>query len=384
MSSESQIVRGSVFGSALLIAGCCVGGGMLGLPVLTAAAGFFPSMVFFMLSWLFMVTTGLLLVEVNLWFGDRAGLVTMAERTLGKVGKALTWGLFLFLFYSLMIAYVVASGQLIGQLSKEFLGLEIPCCTGSLLFVLLFGALIYTGTKQVDWFNRSLMIALLGFYTVLVTMGARHVEMDLLTHSNWNYAWFVMPPMVISFGYHNLVPSLTHYLGLNKKRLVQAIVWGTLIPLTVYVIWLWLILGIVPALAFEKSLASGEMATQALRQVVGSVWVATIADFFAFFAIMTSLLSVALSFVDFLGDGLKISRESPSGRALLCTLTLAPPFVMAILVPGIFLIALNYAGAFGAVILFGIIPALMVWVGRYHRRYSQETIVKGANPCSFL
>ncbi len=377
MSSESQIIRGSVPGSALLVAGCCVGAGMLGLPVLTASAGFVPSMVFFVLAWLFMVTTGLLLVEVNLWFGDGAGLVTMAERTLGKVGKALTWGLFLFLFYSIMIAYVVASGHLVAQFAGEFFALKIPSWCGSLLFVVLFGVLIYAGTRQVDWFNRLLMLVLVAAYALLVVMGASHVDTELLGHAHWKHAWFVAPPMIISFGYHNLVPSLTRYLGSNRKRLIQAILWGTFIPLAIYVVWQWLILGIVPASAFQRSLDEGQMATQALREVVGSVWVATVADFFAFFAIVTSLLSVALSFVDFLADGLKISREKSSSRAMLCALTLVPPFLIALLFPRTFLVALNYAGAFGAVMLFGIIPALMVWVGRYRRKYSDEAIVKG-------
>ena len=201
--------------------------------------------------------------------------------------------------------------------------------------MLLFGVLIYAGTRQVDWCNRLLMISLIAAYGVLVVMGSHHVDTHLLQHAQWKQAWFIVPPMVIGFGYHNLVPSLAHYLGLNKKRLVRTILWGTFIPLVIYIIWQWLILGIVPAAAFQKSLNEGQMATQALREIVGSVWVATVADFFAFFAIVTSLLSVALSFVDFLGDGLKVSRERSSGRALLCVLTLGPPFVTA-LSPGIF------------------------------------------------
>jgi hypothetical protein len=40
-------------------------------------------------------------------------------------------------------------------------------------------------------------------------------------------------------------------------------------------------------------------------------------------------------------------------------------------------LALNYAGAFGAVILFGILPALMVWSGRYIKGISGEKIVPG-------
>ena len=50
---------------------------------------------------------------------------------------------------------------------------------------------------------------------------------------------------------------------------------------------------------------------------------------------------------------------------------------MAVTYPKIFLQALNYAGAFGAVILFGIIPALMVWTGRYRKKLTEKPLVPG-------
>src|SRR5688572_4400078 len=112
MSDDHSIREGSVLGGVLLIAGCCIGAGMLGLPVLSAAAGFIPSFVLFVLCWLFMVVTGLLLLEVNLLFTEEVSIISMAGRTLGKVGQAVGWVCFLFLFYCLMVAYVAGSGVL--------------------------------------------------------------------------------------------------------------------------------------------------------------------------------------------------------------------------------------------------------------------------------
>jgi tyrosine-specific transport protein len=44
---------GSIFGGVLLIAGSCIGAGMLGLPIITGIAGFFPSLLmFFFLGYL--------------------------------------------------------------------------------------------------------------------------------------------------------------------------------------------------------------------------------------------------------------------------------------------------------------------------------------------
>lgn len=371
--------EGNVIGGILLVAGCCIGAGMLGLPVLSSLAGFAPSIVVFFLCWLFMVTTGLLLLEVNLWFGEEVSIVTLAEKTLGPIGKFVSWGTYLFLFYSLMVAYVAASGSLVVDFVDQTTGYAWPDWIGSLLFSLLFGVLIYRGTGTVDVFNRILMFGLIAAYVGLVALGAKHVNPTLLKRQDWSATTLVIPAALLSFGFHNLVPSLTTYFRSHIRDLKLAIIIGSLIPLVIYLVWEWLILGLVPLEGiggFQEALDQGEMATQALKSAVGSSLVLDLAQAFAFFAIITSFLSVALSFVDFLADGLNI-KKTPKGRLLLISLVLGPPFIFALLYPTIFLMALNYAGGFGAVTLFGILPALMVWKGRYHQKRGYFPMVPG-------
>ncbi len=373
------IKKGSLLGGVLLVAGCCIGAGMLGLPVLSAQAGFNPSVVMFVLCWLFMLCTGLLLLEVNLWFGDEISIITMAERTLGWMGKAVSWFVFLFLFYSLMVAYVAASGSLVTDFIVQLSGCVLYPGIGSLLFCLLFGTLIYLGIGAVDWFNRILMMGLIAAYVCLVVMGMPHVDASLLKHQDWGAATLVLPAVIVSFGFHNLVPSLTTYFNSNAKLLVKAIIFGSAVPLVIYLAWEWLILGLVPLSEFKEALDHGEIATEALGDAVGVSWILDIAQAFAFFAIVTSFLSVAVSFVDFLADGLSI-KKTPVGKIVLSGLVLGPPLLCSLLYPSIFLIALNYAGGFGAVILFGILPALMVWKGRYTKKLGLPQIVPGGKP----
>ena len=131
--SSPLISKGSILGGILLVAGCCVGAGMLGLPVLSAQAGFQPSVVIFFICWLFMLCTGLLWLEVNLWYGEDINIVTMAERSLGRGGKIVSWFVFLFLFYSLMVAYIAASGSLISDFTRGITGMDLHQ-----LFVIIF------------------------------------------------------------------------------------------------------------------------------------------------------------------------------------------------------------------------------------------------------
>lgn len=370
------IRKGSLLGGTLLVAGCCIGAGMLGLPVLSAQAGFLPSIVMFFICWLFMVSTGLLLLEVNLWYGGEISIITMAGRTLGRPGKVVSWLVFLFLFYSLMVAYIAASGSLITDFIGETTGHYWHHSFGGLLFCLLFGVLLYLGTGAVDWFNRILMLGLIISYVSLIIVGASHVNHDLLKHQDWPAATLVIPAVIVSFGFHNLIPSLTTYFHGHVKALKWTIFLGSAIPLAIYLLWEWLILGLVPLENFKIALDQGEIATEALKNAVGVSWVVDVAQAFAFFAIVTSFLSVSLSFVDFLADGLNI-KKTPQGKVILSTLVLGPPFICALLYPTIFLTALNTAGGFGAVILFGILPALMVWKGRYTQQLGQPQLVPG-------
>ncbi len=371
-----SLPKGSLLGGILLIAGCCIGAGMLGLPTLSAQAGFHPSLLMFVLCWLFMTATGLLLLEVNLWYSGEVNVITMAGKTLGRAGQAVAWFVFLFLFYCLMVAYIAASGSLIVEFIENFQGLHISHAVGCLVFTVIFGVILYLGIGALDWFNRALMIGLVVTYVCLVVMGASHVKGELLDYHDWSAVTKVIPVALISFGYHNLVPSLTTYFHRDARSLKKAIVIGSAIPLIIYVVWEWLILGIVPLSGFEQALDKGEIATEALKNAVGVSWILDVAQAFAFFAIVTSFIGVALSFVDFLADGLKI-KKTTRGKIFLTLLVLGPPLVCALIYPTIFLKALNIAGGFGAVILFGILPALMVWKGRYVQDLGFPELVPG-------
>ena len=80
-----------MIGAILLIAGTCIGAGMLALPVSTAAYGFYPSVVLFIVCWSFLTFTALLILEVNLWSKTDSNMISMAAQTLGKLGQAVAW-----------------------------------------------------------------------------------------------------------------------------------------------------------------------------------------------------------------------------------------------------------------------------------------------------
>lgn len=367
MSTELKGSRqGSVIGTILLIGGSCIGAGMLGLPLSSAMTGFWPSTLMFVLTCLFMVSTGVLLLETTLFFKGEVNLITMADVTLGKGAKRTVFALFIFLFYSLIVAYSAGSGALFADFCEQIFGVRPGEWIGGALFNLLFGLLVFIGTGAVDRVNRLFMGGLIISYLALIYLGIEFVDPDKLNVANWSNALWTLPVMVISFGYHNLVPSLSRYLGHDAKRITFCIYIGCLVPLGAYLLWDYLILGIIPLERFKEAADGGRMVTHSLREAVGSASVVKFAEYFAFFAIVTSFIGVALSFVDFLSDAFQV-KTKPSSRFLITLLALVPPYIFSLIYPKIFLMALDAAGGFGAVILFGVIPALMAWSGRYRK-----------------
>lgn len=359
--------KGSVLGTILLIGGSCIGAGMLGLPVPSSMAGFIPSTVMFILSCLFMMATGLLLLETTLAFEGDVNLITLADKTLGKKARAFVFFLFGFLFYSILVAYSAGSGALFSDFVEGIFGFRPYEWIGGGLFNLIFGWMVFIGTRAVDRINRLMMFGLIVSYLGLVFLGIQYVNPSNLKTQHWENALFALPVLIISFGYHNLIPSLALYLGKETKRIMVSIIVGCMIPLFVYILWDFLILGIIPEERFKEAAASGSMVTHALSDAVGTNSVSIVAQYFAFFAIITSFIGVALSFVDFLTDAFNMDKSGKS-RVLVTILALLPPYLFSIAYPHIFLMALDAAGGFGAVILFGIIPALMVWSGRYRKK----------------
>jgi tyrosine-specific transport protein len=82
----------------------------------------------------------------------------MVEHTLGKKGKIACWLLYLFLFYSVLVAYIAGIGGLVSTILKQYFEISFPNWGGSLFFVILFGIVVFLGTRQVDMWNRVLMV----------------------------------------------------------------------------------------------------------------------------------------------------------------------------------------------------------------------------------
>lgn len=355
-------------GGALLVGGTAIGAGMLALPVVTGMGGFLPSTVIFVICWIFSACTGLLLLEVCLWMPNDANIISMVHHLLGPVGKVAAWILYIFLFYCLTIAYVDGGGGFVVAL----FGGKIPYVAGLIIFSAVFGFCVYLGTAVVDRINFLLMTGLGLAFLVFVILGFSEVKVDNLARMHWIPSFLALPVMFTSFSYQGIVPSLTTYLDRHPKTVRFAILVGTSLPFLGYILWEYLILGIVPAAGpngLLQAQAMGQTAVEPLKTIFPNSPIYMTGQFFSAFALTTSFLGVTLGLLDFLSDGLRLAKVGLK-KVLLCAIIYIPPIIIVSVNPGIFLKALGYAGGIGCALLLGLIPVLMVWVGRYRKDYS--------------
>lgn len=358
-----MLVRTDRFwGGVLLVAGTSIGAGMLVLPVSTGFSGFVPSFLLLFLCWLFMLVTAFLFLEVNLSIKGQINLVTMASVTLGNPGKIFSWVIYLLLLYSLTAAYIAASSSMFLSVLNYIFTADLPSWVGPFPLLLFFGFIIYLGTKTIDHLNRVLMLGLVITYLILIFFLPSHVQYDLLKRVDWNASIISIPLIITSFGFHIIIPTLTNYLHHRPSQLRWMLVVGSAIPFIVYSLWEFLALGTVPLIG-EESLVNayekGESVGIPLTYWVKNSSFALAIPFFSFFAVITSFLGVTTSLSDFLRDGFKL-KNTGSGKVIACILTFIPPLVFVLTDPRGFYVALEYAGAFVALLL-GVLPALMAW-----------------------
>lgn len=358
-------------GGILLVTGTTIGAAMLALPVITGPAGFYPSLFLFVFYWALLTYSAFLLLEVTLWMEINTNIISMAKETLGRFGEACAWISYLFLLYALTTAYLSGGASIFSDFVFSLTGYLMPEWLLPVPLLIVFGYFVHRGAHSVDRINRLLMFGLACTYCIIMVVLFPHIDKKLLDHADYRYLVISSSVIVTSFGFHIIIPTLSHYLQRDVKKLRTVLLIGSVIPLLVYIVWNAVALGIIPLAGkygIFEGYHEGRNGIHLLTGVLGSSTISTIARFFSFFAIITSFLGVSLSMTDFLSDGLKIEKKG-RGELLLSFITFFPPLIIMWFNPRAFLTALEWAGAFGVIILLVFLPALMVYKGRYSKNF---------------
>lgn len=345
-----------------------MGGGIVALPVETGAIGFWSSLFYLAVCWIFMMSTGLLYAEASLWMDEEdAHVVTMSKHLLGRFGEWVSILLYLFMGYASLIAYNAGGSSLVVAFISFVTGVQVSGWLACIIFAVVFGGVLYLGARIIGMINAIFVVGLLIAYIGLIALGIPEVKLDLIERINWTSSFTVLPLVLTTFSYQMVVPSMTLYLKHDAKALKFAVVVGTTLPFIGYALWQFVVLGIVPnsgVHGLAEAYRLGKAATDSLIYFVQSPILRQLSQFFAFFAIVTSYFGIGLGLYDFLSDLTKIKKKG-WGRFILGLLVILPTLYFTVIYPNAFLFALEVTGGLGDSILNGVIPILMVWIGRY-------------------
>ena len=377
-----------ILNALFLVAGTCIGGGMLALPISISSLGFYPSVLVMFFTCSFMTITGLLFLEATLWMKNRFHVISLSKELLNKFGQAICWIVYLFIGYASLVAYTSGAGKEISFVFTELFHIPFSNTLGSILFLLVFGGIIFIGYGIVERVNSVLFISMIIAFLLMIGLAPKNINFELLNRQNSsvNHLFFVIPLMLTTFSFPGIVPSITSYLNKDVKAIRIAIMGGTCLTFIAYFIWLLIVLGTVPSEGkhgLQEAFLCDIPATECLHYAIQNPFFSYIAQFFAFFALTTSFFGIALALFDFLSDGFGILKKGKA-KIFLNLLIAFPTLFFAIYFQRAFITALELSGGIGDSIISGLIPSIMVWSGRYKFLKRSEYQVMGGKPLLVL
>lgn len=344
-------------GSALLVVGTTVGAGMLSLPLVTAACGFFTTIVLLLLSWSVMYLTSLKLLNVCSRYKKGVNYSTIIEKQFSPVLQMFFTVFYLLLLYALMAAYTTQGASFTASLMPK----QAHMALSGIVFLIIFG-LIILNIKLSDYANRLfLLLKFVLFALAIIAMLAYLQSSNLLVTPSSFYALvYAWPTLLPAFGFQNIIPVLYEYQQGDVRAVKKSILAGSLLVLFIYLIWVFCCLAILPQqgkLSYSNIFIHGN----ALPEFISTLSAYTHSHFirhslFGFInvSIMTSFICTGLSLVHYIRD---IFRRLHVKTTLFVCLILAlvPPYIFTLFYPQGFILALQYASIF-AVLIFVYTP----------------------------
>jgi tyrosine-specific transport protein len=357
-------------GSITLLAGTAIGSGMISLPIVLANFGIIGSfllMIFF--AWVTYISA-MIRCELNIHSKSNFSLKDVGLFFSGKIAASIGDISIKVLSFALLCAYIFGGASII----KSIIGCENFTCVALVFSVFIFCIFIIS-SKLIIKVNKYIFILMM--FIIIAGIAAltlnTHIKF-LPMHSHGIFQmkqWSIVLPVIFtSFGFHGSLHSMTNFVENDKKLIKRACLFGSIIPVFVYSLWVICTLTIISnsdSASFSKMLASPIDVCELvsiLSNVTGIRMVQHVAWLVSFFAIFTSIMGVGLSLNDILKKDLEKMELFKKGNnrnklnILAILSSLIPTTIIAIIVPNAFIKVLNFSGIILAIIAI-ILPVFL-------------------------
>jgi tyrosine-specific transport protein len=359
------------FGSICMVAGTAIGAGMIALPMALAKLGLVSMIALMVVTWIIVYYSALLGTELTLRLGKNLTLSEVSRQISGRGAEGIAMGCVVILSYALIAAYLYGGSSVVQALIAATTEKNVSLSSLLMGAALFYFIVLTLGIKWIDYVNRLMFFALIGFLGVTIVGLGSHVQVltipsmteTLVDPATWTLA---IPVIFTSFGFQMMIPALSGYLNRDALQIKRAFFWGSLIPAAVYLAWTLTTLGTLttnqPQLFQNIILGNVEVGEFVKMLSVTTAWhhLQVFVWAVSFFAIATSAFGVGLGLIDSWDKVLPSQLVGRNRQVFAAFITMVPSFGVALLIPGAFIKALSFAGMILVVIAL-ILPTYLIY-----------------------
>lgn len=299
------------YGVATLV-GSTVGVGLYAIPLTFVKASFVIGLIFMAVMVGLTLLTNLLYGEVVLRTHQRHQFVGYVNKYLGKWAKRFNLFVFWLSVYGALVGIIIISGDFLSNIFSFYFSFS-PVIF-STIFIIFAAVLVLAGLRTVYHFDFLMMLVFTGIVAFIGLMGASSIEWDNY-HFEITEFWF-LPFGVILFAMNSLtgVPMMREVLVGREGDLKKAIVYGTLLPAVLYLIFTFVVVGISGDVTSPDAISGlyGFLGNKIL--IVGSI--------FGFVTSTTIFINLALALRESLDHDFRFKRK------WIWLLAMIPPYLL--------------------------------------------------------
>ena len=315
--------------------GFIIGAGILGIPYVIAKSGFLTGL-------LDIILIGLAILFLNLYTGEIAlrtkgshQLTGYANKYYGKAGKYLMAFFMIIGLYGALVAYIIKEGQFLSAILSPVIG-GTPLIY-SIIFFIIFSILVYIGLRAIEKSELFMGIFFVLIVLIILIFALPHINLQNL--SSFEGKNLFIPYGVILFAFFGVpaIPELREELKRNEKSMKKAIIIGSTIPIILYIVFAFIVVGA------SSKVTDG--AILGLSEVLGHK-IFLLGIIFGILTMATSFIAVALALKEVYMFDFKLKPFTSSTIACIIPLILALIMIFSNIKNAFFRI-LDIAGSFG-------------------------------------
>lgn len=341
------------------LVGTIVGAGILAIPYVVAQSGFLFGLIITVVLGLSFLLLNLMTGEIVLRTRQQHQLTGYAEKYLGPWGKRLMMFSMVFGTYGALTAYLIGEGESL----RAIFHWGNPLWYSILFFVIAF-LIIYKGIKAAGKAELILIGVLLLIVVLIGIFSYQNIHLSNLASLNW--AKFFAPYGVILFALMGMpsVPEMQEVLEQEKQKMKKAIIIGSIIPIILYILFAFIVVGLIGLENFELLAPNQKIATVALS-IYSSPTLGLLANVIAVLSMFTSFLTLSIALIEMY----EYDYIFPQSAALL--LTFSVPLLITIFSLATFIPIIAITGA-----IAGGVQAILIifsyWKAKLHGDRSPE------------